>query len=354
MNFFKELRNHMQNEKYDLALSVVSDAINFYKDNEILRKSFITEQNNIIKNIEFLSQLKVTHNDIRALYETEKTPYTYPKDTLGVKREVLPAIVSLTAISIRLEKLSQTIESIKNQTLLAHSINLYLSEDAFLIDQGVKKDDLLLKNLHTKFGVNIYLVPNIGPYRKQVPLLLQLQQAKAEKHTPFVTIDDDIIYPNNILEQLHFAHLKLGGIIAHRGRMMSFKNDGMIDSYTKFPIPKNEKALLNIGTGKNGIYYLFGFFPKKNLNLGAVLGPTTDDLWCKWVTALKCIPTYILEPEAAYKKELDFAETSTEKVGLFHNYNAKGVNDFAINNLEHYFKIQFGANIQSIYGIKTK
>ncbi|AUI66415.1 MULTISPECIES: hypothetical protein [Glaesserella] len=285
------------------------------------------------------------------IYETSKTPLSYAVDTKDIiDVEKLPVIISLTTISGRLGRLHKTIESIKNQTAEIHSINLYISEEPFLLDVGINRNSDELANLH-KLGVNIYSVPNTGPYRKQIPIIYQLKKNNASSLTPIVTIDDDVIYPNDIINR--FLEVKEYAVVAHRGRCISLDNNS-IGPYNTFYAPKDKKHYLNLGTGKNGILYRLGFFPDKISNyIGPLLIPTADDLWCKWITAFCCIPTVILEPEAAYNPELDFPESDPkDKNGLFHKFNNKGSNDISIKGLENYYNFVFGKNLFSIYSFK--
>ncbi|MDO6709125.1 glycosyltransferase family A protein [Aliiglaciecola sp. 2_MG-2023] len=246
-------------------------------------------------------------------------------------------VVSFTAISTRIERVAKTVESIAKQTLPAHSINLYVSPDPYLVDEGIPANHPELEKI-AALGVNIYHTQNIGPYRKQYPVIHQLRNAGASELTPVVTIDDDVIYPETILEDLVTEMLTTDAVVAHRGRKIVL-GANKIDNYSSFPIPDKTPNLLNMGTGKNGMVYKLKDFPEdKSLFVGPILAPTADDIWCKWATTLLKVPTLILEPNAAYDPSLDFAETApTDKRGLFHTYNARGTNDIAIKNIESFF-----------------
>lgn len=284
------------------------------------------------------------------VYEYPQNPSSYASDTIDISEENLPVLISLTTISGRLNRLYKTIESIKKQTAKIHSINLYISEEPYLLDQGISRNTQELLELHS-LGVNIYLVPNTGPYRKQIPIIYQLKKNKASPRTPFITIDDDVIYPNDIIQK--FIDVKDNVVVAHRGRCMVLGENEIAD-YKLFQPPKDKKHYLNLGTGKNGILYRLGFFPDKiNGYIGPLLIPTADDLWCKWITGFYCISTVILEPEAAYNPKLDFPESDPQdKNGLFHKFNNKGSNDVSIKSIENYYSLAFGNNLFSIYSFK--
>lgn len=273
------------------------------------------------------------------VFEYNKNPRTY-SDKNRDESQPWPPIISFTTISSRIARIEKTIASLSKQTLKAHSINLYISSEPHLVDEGIQRENPILKDI-AAMGVNIYYVPNIGPYRKQIPLIFQLNKAASSPRTPFITIDDDVIYPPDIVERLMLELETTEAVIAHRGREINLEN-GRITSYKAFPPPSARSSLLNMGTGKNGIAYRLGYFPT-NLGdfVGPIIAPTADDIWCKWVTSSYCIPTVILEPTAAYDSSIDFEESKpSDKNGLFHKYNAKGKNDDAMENLETYFSFR--------------
>lgn len=268
-----------------------------------------------------------------ALHEGPASPSTYRAGD-GVPDA---PVVSLTSISGRLDRLPRTLRSLVAQDLPAHSINLYLSPDPFLLDEGVPVDHPAL-GVIAALGVNVYHVANIGPYRKQIPVVRQLRAAGAGPRTPVVTVDDDVIYPPDTLRRLMQALDETEAVVADRGRRIAL--DGVaLAPYARFDQPTDSPSLLSLGTGKNGIAYRLGHFPQRDEDfIGPLLAPTADDLWCKWVTARYCVPTRILTPEAAFDASRDLEETDPQdKAGLFHRFNARGSNDDAMANLEAYF-----------------
>lgn len=284
---------------------------------------------------------------IEALYENGNTPRTASMDTANL--EMTP-IVSLTTISSRVDRVSQTIDSIAKQTLKPHSINLYISEEPYLLDQGIRRGNEHLQRI-ADMGANIYLTPNIGPYRKQYPLLQQLRDANASPETLIVTIDDDVLYPVDILTQLVGTARYDDAIVAHRGREMAF-NGRRLKPYSEFKAPTSMKSQYNLGTGKNGIAYRLKHFPTDPAEyIGPWLAPTADDIWCKWVTGVRRVPTIILEPRAVYDSRFDFSESKPEDtIGLYQSFNSTGTNDDAMMNMEAFFLFMRCANFSSVLG----
>ena len=348
-SFFKQV-NQMEDQDNLIDAINISKQMLTNRDLIGLHNIIKSNINRIIRKLE--ARVSNYWKDPEIIYQISKNPYSYCSDTSNIANDDLPPIISLTTISSRLDRVKHTIKSIQNQTLKIHSINLYISESPYLLDKGIDKNCNELIELH-KMGVNIYSVPNIGPYRKQIPIIYQLKNSAASPYTPIITIDDDVIYPNDIVNKL--INIKDWVVVAHRGREMILDNT-KIGDYNKFSLAKTKRSYLHLGTGKNGILYRLGFFPNnKEAYVGPLIAPTADDLWCKWITAFSCIPTEILEPEAAFNAKLDFQESDpTDKNGLFHQFNKKGSNDIAIKNLENYYFCKFNQNLFTIFSFTER
>lgn len=345
--YLKEAGAHERAGRLASALSTLINARKVNVNNE-LSKFYEMNIKRLINRAQQKARSFYSTTQPVPLYETKDNPRNYV-DKHQDRGHRLPPIISLTAISTRISRVEKTVASITNQTLKPHSINLYISSEPYLIDEGIRQCDPLLKRLN-ELGVNIYQVPNIGPYRKQVPLVIQLRATAASPRTPIITIDDDVIYPPDIVHRLMTALESENSVIAHRGRRISIE-DGVLSKYSLFPPPSARSSDLNMGTGKNGIAYRLGYFPSNPDDfIGHILAPTADDIWCKWATSSYCVPTVILEPDAAYNPSLDFAESAlSDRNGLFYKYNAKGANDDAMENLEAYFMSR-GTGITALFG----
>ncbi|WP_313603898.1 hypothetical protein [Rhizobium sp.] len=271
-----------------------------------------------------------------ALFETSATPLTFTSDA-GIGEAQPSPIVSLTTINGRLDACERTVESLLKQTMKPHSINLYVSEEGYLLDEGISRHHPLLTQI-AKLGVNIYLVPNIGPYRKQIPIITQLRSSGAPDSSCIVTVDDDVLYPELAIERIVSQCRASGELAAHRGRRMHRNNEGFA-SYAGFDSPISTSSLENLPNGRNGIAFLLGHVPFDSKYLaGPVIAPTADDLWLKFVTLVRCIPCAILEPSAMMDPAVDYQDVFPErKEGLWRGYNANGSNDISLESLDSYF-----------------
>ena len=331
---FRRVISLEEDKKFDEALIQLNSIINQEKTIE-KKEYYKTYLQRLIERIEAYSPYEGLF--IKQIFKEYKT----------LDRNSEAPVITLTAISGRLEGLFKTIDSILKQSLTPASINLFISEEPYLVDEGFNENDVLLKDLYEK-GVNIYFTENIGPYRKQVPIIKLLREKGYPEETIFITIDDDVIYPKDTISALVSNISKTDTVTSYRGREIQLENSA-IATYKKFTKPIENISAFNLGTGKNGIAYKLKYFPKNGENyVGSLIAPTADDIWCKWVTGVYCIETTILEPASAFDKTKDFEETAPEnKVGLFHVFNAKGRNDIAIEAMEIYFSAK-GKSLASI------
>lgn len=331
-NYFRRAGEFERNGKLDRALAVL---LALRRDPRMSGARNVAEAGirRIMSRVEQEGARMMRSMSIRPVHEHKASP---SRSGAMEERGIAP-VVSLTTISGRLDRVSRTVESILSQTWKPQAVNLYVSSAPHLIDEGIRSDDPRLAQI-ASLGVNIYSVPNLGPYRKQIPIILQLRRASADPETPIITIDDDVLYPPNIIESLMSVLNEGDTVVAHRGREIRQEGSGL-GNYQSFGAPTERCSQMNLGTGKNGIAYRLKYFPGQDSDfIGPILAPTADDLWCKWAIAKYCIPTTILEPRAIFDSSLDFKELAPEdKRGLYHQYNAKGTNDEAMQNLEAYF-----------------
>lgn len=333
---FKTANDYWQQGRLDQALTYYIQAKEDYAESNVIKNTATYSINRVLKQAQ--DEAEKFDLQIEPLTEHPNNPNNYKYDP----KHPLP-IISFTAISTRIERVVTTVQSITRQSLQPHSINLYISKEPYLVDEGISANNEHLKKL-SSLGVNIYYTTNTGPYRKQYPIINQLRKAYADERTPIVTIDDDVIYPENILEDIMLALQENDSVVAHRGRKLTI-GPSSIGDYKSFSPPSKKSSLLNMGTGKNGMAYRLSYFPTSLKQfVGPILAPTADDIWCKWATGCFCIPTTILEPAAAYNRSLDFKETAPQdKRSLYHSYNAKGTNDSAIKNIEHFFEFSLNS-----------
>ena len=114
-----------------------------------------------------------------------------------------------------------------NQSYKVNKVILYLSKDHFDISSLPSS---LLKQRER--GLEIKFVKDIGPYTKLIPALKDFPDAN------IITIDDDYMYPFDMVERLVKAHHQNPQAICfHNSRIMTLKNNIEFNSYNSFHFP---------------------------------------------------------------------------------------------------------------------
>lgn len=249
-------------------------------------------------------------------------------------------VVSLTTIRSRVERLRRVIRSLQNQTLGPNVIQLNISDEPYLLDEGIPFTELPqpIKRMSARGEIDIRYVPNTGPYRKLLPTLA----TRWDKDCLIVTADDDVIYAPNWLEELYSAYLEHGCVIAHRSRAIIFEN-GKLRGYRGWAplrrdrppnygdiVPEFHK-LFTLPTGLGGVLYHPRFFKYPDLlpDLMA-LAPKQDDLAFKVATLISGIPAHTLFADRPFAG----AGGGAAKTSLF-STNRRD-NDDAVAKLFHF------------------
>lgn len=262
-------------------------------------------------------------------------------------------IVTLTTIRSRLHLVPKVLESLLLQTLRPTRIELNISREPYLLDEGIAPDDPILLELMKAPLLQINWVLNIGPYRKIWSFLESHFSQTGAKKRLFVTVDDDTLYPSYFLQQLYSSYLQYGCVIAFRGRHIEMVGEN-IAPYDQWTWGQVQPSHNNLPTGKDGIFYSTEFFTKDFLDLTEALrtAPTADDLWIKWHCSLNGVPAVVLNPEACSSDFKSFPLVSYEKAdrnnSLYHAHNSpvsQNKNDIAIKELEAHFKTARGYNL---------
>jgi len=269
--------------------------------------------------------------------------------------------ICMTTIDSRIERIKPVVESLLNQKLKPFRIFINISNEPYLLDKGIDKKNPILKDICVDPSVVINWVENIGPYRKIYPFLEKhfSQTVTAEKI--FITVDDDTIYPDYLVERLYSKYKETNNIVAFRGRCIEVDQES-ISTYDKWTWGRDALTFRNLPTGKDGIIYSTKFFNKNFLNIKIIkeIAPTVDDLWIKWHCALNGIKSQILNPEACSSdyKSFPVVDYSKEYRGnslyaMMNSKKAGGKNDVAVANLETYFAKEYGYNLKLLIDLEA-
>lgn len=241
--------------------------------------------------------------------------------------------IGLTTIAARVETVSGTVASLLGQDYPSFTVNLYVSREPHLLDRGITGDlprELQeLQDGHRNFRV--WFVPNIGSYRKLIPLLYQ----SLGHRRLLATADDDTIYPDHWLWGLVKHYQDHRCIVCYRGHFMA-RRDGHFLPYRQWMkngIDRNPDLYV-LPTGKDGVLYDTALLHPRVLDYDTALGiaPTADDLWFKLHSAAVDVPTFAIH--ADYRT---FSLAGVE-VGdsLYRRFNSAGENDETVRRLREY------------------
>lgn len=233
--------------------------------------------------------------------------------------------ISLTSIFNNQHILLQTLCSIITQSVKPDKIFLYLSEEPYLLDTGFKNKIITNENLinfllNNNNIVEVIWVKNIGSFRKLLPIL----KKKWNEECIIITIDDDTIYKNNLIENLIKDYEKYRCVISYRGFTPYFDNFNNFDYEKRDQV--NNLSLYNFPTGKGGILYKPKFFHQtNNLIFNEEIFTNTcnvgDDIWFYILRIKNNVKCYI------DGKEYMTGDNTNIEHSLHGNFNSKNNNN---------------------------
>lgn len=193
----------------------------------------------------------------------------------GVTDEKIAArevIVSLTTYGRRYYEVAATIESIMQGSVRPNRIVLWLAEE--LRDTPLP---VTLRRQQPR-GLEIIYCKDLRSYKKIIPALQKFPDAD------IITIDDDIIYYYDLVENLvTAAEQNPGRIAGARFDRMILGRDGRPLPYRKWIMEYSPESYspLNFFTGVGGVLYPAHCFDNEVLNeeVFNVICPTADDIW---------------------------------------------------------------------------
>ena len=193
-------------------------------------------------------------------------------------------IISLTSFSHRVNDLYLTIESLFQQSLKADRIILWLSlkdfpNKVFDLPEQLKKQ--------MKRGLEVaFCEQDLGPYTKFYYTL------KENPNSLIITVDDDILYPVDLVDQLYRAYKKEPHIIhCQRAHQMALSHATELMPYKQWKkdITESMADRTVFPTGVGGVLYFPGCFADEILDKDTFLklAPNSDDVWLKAMSLKK-------------------------------------------------------------------
>jgi patatin-like phospholipase/acyl hydrolase len=230
-------------------------------------------------------------------------------------------VVSLTSYPERFNTLSQTLNSLLAQRLIAKKIYLNIAQE------DMSKLPASVKDFASSGLININACENLGPGKKLIPTL------KLEKNLPIIVVDDDLIFDTDLTLKLMIVHhLSPGTIIASRVHKIAHTPEGEVSAYSKWQKNyslSNGPSMDLFATSGAGTLYKADFFHEDvtDEKTYSELAFHTDDLW--WFIQSKRVGTKTKRlPGQSVLNYID----GTQEIGLWNNGN-KERNDLNLKAL---------------------
>jgi len=200
---------------------------------------------------------------------------------LNTARQRHPRIVvSLTTFPARVYEVKYTIYSLFNQDCAPDVVVLWLAKEQFPNGKEDLPAELLM---FEEAGLRIEWCHDCRSYKKIIPAL------KRYPEDIIVTVDDDIFYSPECIENLYDCHLRYPfDVIANRVRYVEIDNFGAVMPYETWGFTKpNTASYRNFFTGAGAVLY-----PSRCLYADVVredifkmVTPLADDMWL-WAMAV--------------------------------------------------------------------
>jgi hypothetical protein len=242
-------------------------------------------------------------------------------------------IVSLTTFGVRIKSVYITLESIARQTVKPHKVVLWLAEDEFTMHNI----PVTLQRFINR-GLEIRFCKDIKSYKKLI------YSVRDFPNDLIITIDDDVIYDIEMIEELYNAHLKYPkAICCHRSHVIKSDSNGEFLPYNKWGKSKEiiEPSFLQFPTGVGGVLYFPGcfddeFFIEERFKK---IAPTGDDFWFKAMTWKNGFLTY--NPNVYSENNPAFVLLDSSKIGHLAEENViRGRNDEYMINIVNEYKLK--------------
>ncbi|MET8521907.1 glycosyltransferase [Nocardioides sp. NPDC004968] len=258
-------------------------------------------------------------------------------------------VVSLTSIPHRMLTIGQCIDSLVEQTKRPDKVLLWLSTENFPNREADVPNEVLERQ-DDCFQIH-WVDGDIAPHKKYFYAVQEYPDALV------VTVDDDVVYDENLVETLYEGHLaNPQAIICQRANLAMFRPDGTLRSYDGWVYDCNylrgKASYQLLPTGIGGVLYPPHSLPAATFDLEAITETAlyADDLWLKAMATANGYPVWMPRERAGYQ-QIQEAQT----VALWRRNAFQGNNDLVLEkvfgHLEHGVGVSRDALLQRIRGV---
>ena len=185
-------------------------------------------------------------------------------------------VVSLTTFDKRLDNVYLTVESLLQQSLKPDRVVLWIAEHELA---GAALPHIL--RLQEQRGLEVrFCDEDLGPYKKFYYAL------QCFPDSLLITVDDDTLYPHDLVDQLYRAHRADPATIpCHRAHRIRLAPGGGVLPYKRWEKPTLDgtPSRLVFPTGVGGVLYAPGHLDDQVLDRDRFMAlcPGADDIWLK-------------------------------------------------------------------------
>ncbi|MCE7536796.1 glycosyl transferase [Aliivibrio fischeri] len=282
---------------------------------------------NVINNVNKLIDCKIKSNHLLNLALVSSEPITQPLETGQTE-----LIVSFTTYNKRIHDVHLVIESIAQQTVKPNRMILWLDEDEFTLENIP-----LILNKQISRGLEVRFCPDYRSYKKLIPTI------QAYPDSNVITIDDDILYPYDMIEILCKEHKQYPKcIIGHRAHKITQDLDFNILPYSQWEYEtiENTQGDLIFITSGGGTFFPKNCFNDEVLNSDAFLSmcPNADDVWFKVMSLLNSAKCKKVNDARGFSERFLLLEHSQD-IGLYNTNQKEAGNDNQIKTVFSYYDL---------------
>lgn len=243
-------------------------------------------------------------------------------------------IVSLTSFPGRIKKVAEALLPLFRQTLPPDRIILWLAKEQF--KRGERSLPGALLKLK-KYGLEIAWCDDLKPHKKYY------YSIKNNPDDIIITIDDDVIYTETLVEKLYEGYKRFpNAISALRVHKIIFKKDGSVAKYNEwikeYPAEIFEPRFDLMPTGVGGVLYPPHCFSNIVFDDRAIKDVClwADDLWLKVDSLINNVPVVLVQGHTV----LNYIE-GTQTNALWQKNVELNLNDEQMTNILGYLNVNY-------------
>lgn len=250
-----------------------------------------------------------------------------------------PIIVSVTSYPARIHEVVLAIRTVYRQTMQPDKVILWLGEEKFPNRYNDLPEELL--RLVSEKGLEIRWCEDIGPHTKYFYAFQEYPDALV------ITIDDDILYPPDRIENLYQCYLRFPkAVSAGRADFVPVSEFGEMPLVTIWPEEVDawvlQPSMQLYAMGVNCVLYPTVLFSQVSELLDKEtirrVCPYADDLWLKAMQAVAGIPVVVAEPD----QPLPISTVESQDTALWHYNCVDGGNNVQWKQIEQEIDSRYG------------